>query len=239
MENMKFDYDTIQKDYYREVIRANNARSRWHIEKFTSAKNASKEQISGVLDVGCGPGVFLEYFDSNIPRIGFDIAETQLEAGREAVPGAKFISNKDTLSEFAMDVSHIYSIELIEHISESEFNELMDVISEIINLRQEKNKNTSVVITTPNYSSLWPLIEIFVDLITKMDYRTQHISKYTPHKLQNAISKALDRNGVKLAKVSVSTFMGFGWITNYLSFLDKILITIFKRGHLLCAKIDA
>ena len=26
---------------------------------------------------------FLEYFDGNIPRIGFDIAEKQLEAGRK------------------------------------------------------------------------------------------------------------------------------------------------------------
>jgi SAM-dependent methyltransferase len=239
MENMTFDYDIIQKNYYREVIRANNARSRWHLEKFMIAKNTSKEKISGVLDIGCGPGVFLEYFDSNIPRIGFDIAETQLEAGREAVPGAKFTSHKDTLREFAMDVSHIYSIELIEHVSTTEFNELMDLISEIIILRQKKNKKISVVITTPNYSSLWPLIEIFVDAVTKMNYRTQHISKYTPQKLYNAINKALDRNGVRSVKVDVSTFMGFGWINHHLRFLDKIIVGVFKRGHLLCAKIDA
>lgn len=239
MENIEFDYDKIQKGYYREVIRANNARSRWHIEKFIAAKNTSKEMISGVLDIGCGPGVFLEYFDGNIPRIGFDIAEKQLEAGREAVPGAKFISQKDTLREFAMDVSHIYSIELIEHISEAEFRELMDVISEIITLRQEKNKKTSVIITTPNYSSLWPLIEIFVDFVTKMDYRAQHINKYTPLKLHNAINEALHKNGLNSVKLDVTTFMGFGWISRYLRIFDWILISMFQRGHLLCAKIDA
>ena len=78
-----------------------------------------------------------------------------------------------------MDVSHIYSIELIEHISETEFRELMDVISEIITLRQEKNKKTSVIITTPNYSSLWPLIEIFVDFVTKMDYQPAYKQIYS------------------------------------------------------------
>ena len=63
MDKLGYDYQNIEKDYYRKVIRKNNARSRWHLFKFNYVIKRIDTNITGVLDIGSGPGVFLEFFD--------------------------------------------------------------------------------------------------------------------------------------------------------------------------------
>ncbi|OUU26614.1 MAG: hypothetical protein CBB97_07580 [Candidatus Endolissoclinum sp. TMED37] len=236
MEKLDFDYKKIEKDYYRKVIRSNNARSRWHLDKFNFVKKLTESDIVGVLDIGSGPGVFLEFFENDTKLFGYDIAEKQLNAGRIALPEACFTSDLEFLISKHKQISHIFAIELIEHIDKENFNKIMHVVSKIIKLRSELGMNTFLHITTPNYSSAWPIIEKFVDFVTKMEYGKQHISKFTPKILKSAIIDQLNVNNVNVKNIEIGTFMGFTWISKYLVFLDWILIKVLKKGHLCYAK---
>jgi len=237
MENLNFDYDKIDEDYYRNVYKAKNSRGNWHKQKFQFCANVCNSIDAGILDIGTGPGVFLEHFSNNVNLFGYDIAEKQLNAARKVLPNAKFSSN---LSEFIKDsekISHIYCIELIEHIDYEELCKIIRYISTIIKRRKALGKKTIIFITTPNYRSMWPILEIAVDVITKMNYRVQHISKFHPKSLQDTLTNIFLANDLKEFDLKVGTFMGFSWLSSKLTFLDK-LMTRYNLGHLCYAKIQ-
>ena len=52
------------------------------------------------------------------------------------------------------------------------------------------NKNGTLVITTPNYRSLWPIIEWFVNKLGKVDYEEQHINKMHRKSLRRLLQNA-------------------------------------------------
>ena len=239
MDKLGYDYQNIEKDYYRKVIRNKDARSRWHLSKFNFAIKQPETNITGVLDIGSGPGVFLEFFDQNIKLFGYDIAHKQLEAGKNALPDTIFTSDLDFLVTKHAQISHIFSIELIEHINKENLENIMLAISKIIKLRSKMGLETFLYFTTPNYSSLWPIIEVFVDFFTKMNYREQHISKYNPKTLKDIIKNELIKNNIKPKVIEVGTFMGFSWISKYFKSLDFILIKLLNKGHLCYLKIQA
>ena len=55
-----------------------------------------------------------------------------------------------------------------------------------------------LVITTPNYSGPWPLLEIFVGIFARgLKYDQQHICKYNKRSLR----KLLEENGYKVNEI--------------------------------------
>jgi hypothetical protein len=44
--------------------------------------------------------------------------------------------------------------------------------------------------TTPNYRSLWPLLEVLVSLRGPVDYRAQHINPFRPERLCRELERA-------------------------------------------------
>jgi 2-polyprenyl-3-methyl-5-hydroxy-6-metoxy-1,4-benzoquinol methylase len=85
-------------------------------------------------------------------------------------------------------------IEVIEHLPYNTVEQLLEQMSQLL------NPSGCVVLTTPNYRSLWPLIELVVNAFSRVSYEDQHINKYTPGKLQRQMSTLFD--------AQVSTIVG-------------------------------
>ena len=63
-------------------------------------------------------------------------------------------------------------IELIEHLSDDEIASIFQQIHRVL------KKGGKIYITTPNYLSLWPILEFILNKVSKVSYEDQHISKF-------------------------------------------------------------
>ena len=52
------------------------------------------------------------------------------------------------------------------------------------------NAHPFVVLSTPNYLSLWPLLEFFLNLISPVNYKHEHINKFNKKKLKKIMVKS-------------------------------------------------
>jgi len=143
------------------------------------------------LDIGCGPGSFLTVLAEEIPDIdghGVDIAKAQIEYGKRELsnyPQLHFYHVKPGKLPFedqTFDV--ITSIEVIEHLHPHH------AIKILFEARRLLKPNGKLVITTPNYRSLWPFLEIALEKISPVKYDEQHISKFTPNSFVKFIETA-------------------------------------------------
>jgi hypothetical protein len=83
-------------------------------------------------------------------------------------------------------------IEFIEHITSKHFEEILGDIS------RSSSPGHELVITTPNYSGPWPLLEILVGIFARgLKYNQQHICKYNKRSLR----KLLEENGYKVNEI--------------------------------------
>ena len=93
-------------------------------------------------------------------------------------------------------------------------------------------------ITTPNYFSFWPLIEILLNQISKVSYEHQHINKFNLLNIKKITKK------LRLRILEKKTFMLIGPFLAFFSFrisklwinFDKFLTKIFP-GFLIYVKI--
>lgn len=220
---MSFDYDKIPSGYYAN-LEPHGARARWHEEKFRWVETQLRDGglKEGVLDVGCGPGVFLSRLKSQANLYGVDIATKQLEVAESFVPAARFATSVDDFTSDALKISHVVCIELIEHLSIEEISQLLSRVERIATTRRSSGKPTRLIITTPNYRSLWPVLEVVVDRVTGMDYRRQHITHFNAIKLKRLLEEVFaSRNPV--TKISAETFQCVKWLFPRFNWLDERL----------------
>jgi SAM-dependent methyltransferase len=64
--------------------------------------------------------------------------------------------------------------------------------------RRVLKPNGRLIVTTPNYRSLWPLIEFALERLSSVKYHDQHISKFTP----NSLVRFLEGAGFELRKIN-------------------------------------
>lgn len=211
-KNKKF-YESIPDGYYDQVY--NNKRgiqSKWHELKFRKVNDViDKIKPKNVLDVACGPGTFL----GQLPKkkessyYGTDIAENQIKFANNkySSKNVKFLVSEDAKYPFDdnfFDV--ITAIEFIEHISSKSFE---------ANLKEMKRclkKNGIIILTTPNYFSLWPILEYIVSKVTSQNYIEQHISKYTISILHNKIKK------LNFTEINVASYL---WVSPFLTVISN------------------
>ena len=123
-------------------------------------------------------------------------------------------------------------IELIEHLADKDLKLILLEAHRIL------KKNGELIITTPNYLSLWPLLELLVNKYSKISYRDQHINKFSKVKLK----KIFDQKKFKI--VNLKTFIFLSPFLAFLSFkislkfikIDNFLTAIFP-GNLLFIKL--
>lgn len=175
-----FDYETIPPGYYDAVFhKARGAQSKWHHLKFSRVA----QEIAGSsrhLDIGCGPGTFIGLLPDDRSAVGIDLSARQIEYARAHYNSARRSFHNCTIDKLPADLGTfdaITAVELIEHLSPQEVKVSLE--SAVTRLEP----GGKLVLTTPNFGGLWPLVEGVLNRVANVSYEMQHTNKFTPSSL--------------------------------------------------------
>jgi ubiquinone/menaquinone biosynthesis C-methylase UbiE len=230
----KFDYDDIKFGYYDQIFKKKSGiQSAWHNIKFRYVQNKINKKNTH-LDIGCGPGTFLSLL-KNKKCYGMDIAKKQIKYAKKKYSNKskKFkVMNKNKIPLRSNSLDSISLIEIIEHLNDRDTKLL------ILEAYRTLKKNGELIITTPNYLSTWPILELILNNFAEVSYEDQHINKYNIFKIKKIIDKK------KFRIKSLKTFMLISPFFAFFSFrlslnmtvIDNFLTKIFP-GNLLFLKL--
>lgn len=183
----EFDYGNIPVGYYDEVYRRRRGvQSRWHHDKFTFFRKFIAAGESH-LDIGCGPGTFIASLPATVRSTGVDIAADQIEyANRHnAREGATYVAIAPGPLPFgdeSFDV--VTAIELVEHLPAEAISRLVREAWRVL------KPGGRALISTPNYASMWPMVEALVNRLGPVSYDRQHIARLNARTLRHALEAA-------------------------------------------------
>lgn len=186
----RFNYDGIPKGYYDEVLRAGHpVRRLWQLSKFERVLDyLPHSRNQSILDIGCFAGTFLSLVpETRFSRqLGVDILAEQIDYA-EATYGTRFrkfrhVATLGELAKIDQKFDCISLIEVIEHLPADEIRVLLD---RVVDLLEPGGK---FVLTTPNYASSWPLIEIIVNRLSEVSYEEQHVTKFTYFNIEKKLA---------------------------------------------------
>ena len=192
-------YDNIPVGYYDKIyFKKNNIRSFWHFLKFWYVKKYIPNN-STHLDYACGPGTFSTFF-KNGKYYGVDIAISQINYANQKYKSKrhKFIKIKaKNILPFRNNFFHTISmIEFIEHIAEKDLKYILLEVQRVL------KPGGKLIVTTPNYFSVWLILEFFLNFISSVKYSLQHINKFNYYKLKIFFQK----NQFKVKKIESFLF---------------------------------
>jgi 2-polyprenyl-3-methyl-5-hydroxy-6-metoxy-1,4-benzoquinol methylase len=176
-----FQYDEIPAGFYDKILlEAKGIRSFWHYQKFDTVLRVLSSIRNGkILDIGCSSGSFLgmvkkENFNQ---QIGVDLAYKQIEYAKKYQTNyRKFIKIDDAQTVFSNFDNNFFDavtlIEVIEHLTPQEIEKIFATTTRVL------KPGGQLVITTPNYLSTWPILEILISKFSKPSYEDQHITKF-------------------------------------------------------------
>jgi 2-polyprenyl-3-methyl-5-hydroxy-6-metoxy-1,4-benzoquinol methylase len=177
----------IRGDYqYRALTEGNRIQRFWHHSKLAAVEHHLPPAAGDkVLDVGCGSGVVSDYLgksgasvlaiDANPDAIDF----ATRNFGRPNVTfERRLIDDLSSLEAGSFD--KIFCLELIEHIYLEQTCQLFKTFLALL------KPGGKIFITTPNYNSLWPLIEWLMDTLRLAPRMAedQHVEHFYATKLQ-------------------------------------------------------
>ena len=179
-ETNPFDYSAIPEGFYQQVIETGNPiRRAWHMQKFAQViECVPTGRELAILDIGCFSGTFLSLLSEEQfgRQMGVDILEkqTQYATRRFGTPYRSFrhIRRISDLAGIDATFDCVTLIEVIEHLKKEEIGELLRHVS------CKVKKGGHFVMSTPNYFSIWPLLEIAVNRLSEVSYEEQHITKF-------------------------------------------------------------
>lgn len=139
-----------------------------------SAVNASIKANSSVLDVGCGPGMYLSLFkESNYHLFGTDINESMLEVCKKNVPQATYFHGNFMNIEFNRNFDFIYCIGVLIYIPTYDIQGFFKKIHSLLN-------NNGILYLNYPHAISW-LDTVYNDL-TYIQYSPEYIeSIVTPY----------------------------------------------------------
>jgi 2-polyprenyl-3-methyl-5-hydroxy-6-metoxy-1,4-benzoquinol methylase len=175
-----FDYSSIPEGFYHEVMeKGNPIRRAWHLQKFERIIDfLPRSPDNSILDVGCFAGTFLSLLSERDfgAQMGVDIIQRQIDYAnrRFATPFRSFrcIRNISELNSIERTFTCVTVIEVIEHLHDWEIRDLFRAVDARL------EKNGLLVLSTPNYASHWPLLEILVNYLSEVSYEEQHVTKF-------------------------------------------------------------
>jgi ubiquinone/menaquinone biosynthesis C-methylase UbiE len=197
---MAYSYDSIPVGFYDQVFQRNRGvQCKWHHHKF---RRIVKEigNVSRHLDFGCGPGTLINLLPANISAVGVDIAASQLSYAEENYGGPKKEFVRIESSQLPFSDGSFDSISCIEVIEHLDLKVTADIFTEFFRVLRPAGK---LIVTTPNYGSLWPFIEIMVNRLSDVTYEEQHITKFK----HASLDSLLKRTG--FGQTTVTSFMAF------------------------------
>lgn len=183
----KFAYDSIEWGYYDKVFRrCAGIQSKWHHLKFARIRSEMSNYDTH-LDIGCGPGTFIGTLESTALSIGVDIAENQIAyaQSRYKSPNHQFKCFDSIVLPFEAETFQVVTIlELIEHLPMENNFALMREAFRVL------EPNGLILVSTPNYASLWPLVEGLVNRFGEISYEHQHITRFNRSRLDALMQQA-------------------------------------------------
>lgn len=176
MKEAAFDYETeIPAGFYDRIYqRRRGMRYAWHDLKFRSVVE-HLGRPNRVLDVGCGPGTFIGNHLDGVDALGVDLSPAQIAYAAETYGSPCHRFSTQTVAGLVAAGERfdaVTMIELIEHLPADEAVRLL------ADARSLLTSDGLLVVTTPNYASLWPLIEVAVNALSPVSYVEQHVNKY-------------------------------------------------------------
>ncbi len=185
----KFDYETIDPGYYHKaMLHGSRIQRFWHTWKFAIAAQRIPKQKISVVDIGCGPGSFfyiLRKRNREAVLFGTDLMLKQLEYAKTVEPRAHwFVSDATKMPLKAKSIDVAAMLEIIEHLPPEDEHQILEQV------RKSLAKGGKIIITTPNYRSLWPILEWFWNIVSPVSYKHQHINRKTMPKLARSLHNA-------------------------------------------------
>ncbi|MFO0747203.1 MAG: methyltransferase domain-containing protein [Myxococcota bacterium] len=173
--------DALPVGYYHEVLlRGGPVRRAWHVHKFQRVIDCLPPGPGlSILDVGCSAGSFLSLLDGErfARQVGVDIEPDQIAyaQARFGTPFRRFvhIPSVAELDQAGDGFDCVTLIEVIEHLQPHEVEVLLAKVAELL------KPGGLLVITTPNYTSLWPVLELIVSWVSEVAYTEQHVTRFT------------------------------------------------------------
>jgi 2-polyprenyl-3-methyl-5-hydroxy-6-metoxy-1,4-benzoquinol methylase len=235
---VSFDYNSIPPGYYfGAMLKGKPPQRFWHVEKFREVINSIPQDIDVVLDIGCAAGSLTYLAASLRPDLhitGVDISSAQIDFANSTIaPKAKnssFLSiSPDRLPFPDNSFQAVTSVELIEHLNDSENARLMAEVFRVL------RPGGTWIVTTPNYHSLWPALELALNVWSPVKYNEQHLTRF--HK--KSLRLHLENAGWKVESLRtffvLSPFLA--WISHGLAErLHSLEKRISLPGSLLLAK---
>jgi 2-polyprenyl-3-methyl-5-hydroxy-6-metoxy-1,4-benzoquinol methylase len=197
MTTPAYHYDKdIPAGFYDEIHqRKAGVRFFWHDLKFRAVA-AHLQGAGRVLDIGCGPGTFIGNYLDGVDCLGVDFSAPQIDYANRRYATARHRFSTQALSSLDERFDAITMIEVIEHLPPPQAHRLL------VEARGLLSGQGRLVVTTPNYRSLWPLIEWGVNRVSRVTYEQQHVNKYDRRRLAADLAQA------GYGKVDVGTAVG-------------------------------
>jgi 2-polyprenyl-3-methyl-5-hydroxy-6-metoxy-1,4-benzoquinol methylase len=172
--------DEIPVGHYHEAMQSGHpVRRAWHALKFKRVLDLCQPRPGSLLDVGCFAGSLLSLAsEADFPRqLGVDILPKQIGYAQETLgtPFRRFapIDSLRGLSTLNERFAFATNVEVIEHLTPAEIRTLFLEVARVL------EPQGAFVLSTPNYTSTWPLLELLINKVSDVDYSEQHITKFT------------------------------------------------------------
>lgn len=204
MQDAVYDYENrIPAGFYDRIYqRRIGVRFCWHDLKFRTVISRLNTPRR-LLDIGCGPGTFVGNYLPGVEALGIDLSASQVDyATRTYGSTAHRFSTRSLagLAEAGERFDAVTVIELIEHLAPVEAIRLLAAARLLL------TQDGVLVVTTPNYRSLWPIIELGVNALSPVSYIEQHINKYRRGLLAEHLSAAGYRDVTVCTAVGLAPF---------------------------------
>ena len=194
---MSFDYNAVAGDYqYRALHSGHRMQRFWHAGKLTIVDQLIRPHLkagSRLLEIGCGAGnLLLQASVLGSYPVALDLARQSLTFVRSRLQEAR--SGPDAPNGFACtqaigellpladgSFDCVLLSEVIEHLETPQVS-----IREAARVLRSGGR---LLVTTPNYRSLWPMMEWAVDLVNMAPKMAgeQHISRFHPASLRRIL----------------------------------------------------
>jgi SAM-dependent methyltransferase len=182
-----FEYDNIPEGYYDRVFRRRSGvQAKWHDLKFRQFKERLRPGDT-LLDVGCGPGTFIGLIPQTVSAVGVDIAESQIDYPRRLYGTSSHQFSLVAPGELPLEANSFDVVTVIELIKHIAFDAAVSLLKDARRLLCADGR---LLISTPNYRSLWPVLELLVNRLSEVSYDEQHITHYNVTLLRRLLHTA-------------------------------------------------
>jgi 2-polyprenyl-3-methyl-5-hydroxy-6-metoxy-1,4-benzoquinol methylase len=193
MNKRKGDRIAIRGDYQYNAYYTGNAVQRfWHYAKLQEAlRQLTPQQSDRILDAGCGSGLLSHFLakDSNAQVWGADANPDAIAFCNSRFHGPNLQFVQALIDELPFEdrfFNKIAFLEVIEHLTPAQGLDVLKSFNKLL------TPGGTLVISTPNKKSLWPVIEFTLDslhLVPTLD-GDQHEFLYSGPRLISLAQKA-------------------------------------------------